>query len=228
MLKSESLHETSHNVEVSDAFSYQSLRCMDMADYGLRDVLVSRREILGDLHVDTLQTMHCLARTRHIKGYAEMSKNSWTDAESLYREALEGRTQLLGVEHLDTCGTTRQFDALMGELDRKIESLRKDIETLKVELGERNKTTIMATSSLSDTLYHRHKGVTPEAKELWKKVVSIALQEYGPEDKLVKELTHPLLVERFHDKDSDDGSFLPGVLGNIQYKGNAPFFTETI
>ena len=194
---------------------------------------------MGDLHVDMLQTMHCLARTRHIKGYAEMSKNSWTDAESLYREALEGRTQLLGVEHLDTCGTTRQFDALMGELgkiqnaedvrlDRKIESLRKDIETLKVELGERNKTTIMATSNLSDTLYHRHKGVTPDAKELWKKAVSISLEEYGSEDKLVKELTHPLLVERFHDKDSDDGSFLPDVLGNIQYKGNAPFFTETI
>ena len=77
---------------------YLSLGALDEADPVLDLALAIRREQLGDVHPDTLASVHRLAELRRHQARQR-------EAEDLYREAVEGRTAALGPEHGDTLST---------------------------------------------------------------------------------------------------------------------------
>ncbi len=97
------------------------------AEQHLQEALRLRRDTLGEEHVDTLTSMHNLARL-----YERMRR--WDEAERLYSQTLELRRRVLGEEHADTLTSMNDLAALYLYLGRSEEGERLLVKSLRIQL----------------------------------------------------------------------------------------------
>jgi len=83
----------------------------------LREALSGLKEQVGELHPDTLKTIHNLASLL-------MDSQCFDEAEELFKEVLEGRRQNLGDWHAETLASARR----LADVQRARAKLAKDIE----------------------------------------------------------------------------------------------------
>ena len=72
----------------------------------MREALTGRREVLGDKHPETLESVARLALL--LQDQAKLD-----EAEPLLREAMNGRRDVLGAMHRDTLATFHQMAMLL-------------------------------------------------------------------------------------------------------------------
>ena len=73
-----------------------------------REGLAGQREVLGDKHPETLESMARLALL--LQDVAKLD-----EAEALLREAMNGRRDVLGAMHRDTLSTFHQMAMLLND-----------------------------------------------------------------------------------------------------------------
>jgi tetratricopeptide (TPR) repeat protein len=76
-----------------------------------RQALKLRKEVLGEEHPDTLDTMECLAITLSDLG-------QYVEAEQLQKHTVELMERVLGIEHLETLKSKANLAKLQREMQR--------------------------------------------------------------------------------------------------------------
>ncbi|EFX06195.1 violaceus kinesin [Grosmannia clavigera kw1407] len=132
-----------------------------------------RREVLGEMHVDTLQSMASLALTYHEQG-------RYSEAESLNFRILHLRRELLGENHLDTISTMSDLAGTFSDQGRNDEAEKILVivcSRRRKFLGDRHEETLQGMSYLAST-YHEQ-GRYDEAERLKIQVCRLRQEALG-------------------------------------------------
>uniref|UniRef100_A0A0D2YIK6 Uncharacterized protein n=1 Tax=Fusarium oxysporum (strain Fo5176) TaxID=660025 RepID=A0A0D2YIK6_FUSOF len=132
-----------------------------------------RREVLGEKHPDTIDSMADLAATYHAQGRYE-------EAEGIYQEVLELRRDVLREKHPDTISSMAELAATYHAQGRyeEAEKLKDKVLELRREvLGEKHPDTISSMASLA-TIYHAQ-GRYEEAEGIYQEVLDLQRDVLG-------------------------------------------------
>ncbi|KAK7423377.1 hypothetical protein QQZ08_009054 [Neonectria magnoliae] len=125
-----------------------------------REALALRREVLGEKHPNTLDSIASLATTCGTRG-------RYSESEPLHQEALDLRREVLGEKHLDTICSISSLATTYREQGRYSEARPLHQKTLDLRLeilGEKHLDTMYSMADLATT--YRHLGRYSEAEKL--------------------------------------------------------------
>jgi tetratricopeptide (TPR) repeat protein len=108
--------------------------------------LVIRRDVLGNRHPETLNSINNLANLRRAQGHLDQ-------AELLYVEALEVRRHVLGNQHPDTLWSIGNLASLrkeQGRLDVAEELYVEALEGFRQRLGNQHRDTLLLMYNLAN------------------------------------------------------------------------------
>jgi len=139
---------------------------LSMGQYGeaepyARTALNTRRELFGDDHPDTLESMRCVANVLDELG-------RYGEAEALYVEALALHERLLGADHPDTLGTAADLGVLYwadGRYDEAERALEVSLTDHRRVLGDHDSETLTCMHILG--LVYKKQARYPEAESLY-------------------------------------------------------------
>ncbi|SCO12762.1 uncharacterized protein FFE2_12681 [Fusarium fujikuroi] len=131
-----------------------------------------RREVLGEKHPDTIDSMASLATTYHAQG-------RYKEAESIYREVLELRREMLREKHPDTISSLEDLATTYHAQGRyrEAEGIYREVLELRREmLGEKHPDTIWSMADLAVTYhvqgrYDKAESICQEVLKLRREVV---------------------------------------------------------
>ncbi|EJT68929.1 hypothetical protein, variant [Gaeumannomyces tritici R3-111a-1] len=132
-----------------------------------------RREVLGDRHPDTIQSMASLATTYHSQG-------RYDEAEKMRVEVLALQRDMLGDKHPDTIGSMADLATTYHSQGRYDEAEKMEIKVLALRrdvLGDKHPDTIGSMASLATT-YH-NQGRYDEAKKISVEVLALRRDVLG-------------------------------------------------
>ncbi|KAL6898632.1 hypothetical protein GGI43DRAFT_384921 [Trichoderma evansii] len=137
-----------------------------------RRVLHLRREVLGEKHPYTIQSIADLAATYHAQG-------RYDKAEGIYKQTLDLQRELLGEKHPDTIRSMASLATTYGAQGRynKAEGIKKQILDLRREvLGEKHPDTIWSMANLATTYsaqgrYNEAEGIKKQALDLQRELL---------------------------------------------------------
>ena len=155
--------------------NYRLLGDFDVAEQHLDRAVRVQRKLLGDEHLDTLETMHRLIRL-----YANQSR--YKEAEPLAVKVLDARGRLLGEEHVETLKSMQDLAWVYRDQGRYDEAEPLHIENLQMTrrvLGEEHLETSVAMKGLG-ALY-RKQGRFNEAAKLLAETLEIDRRVRGEE-----------------------------------------------
>jgi eukaryotic-like serine/threonine-protein kinase len=110
-----------------------------------------RRQLLGNKHADTLQSIINM-------GYLLESLGRVDEAEVLYREALDGTRRVLGEDHRETLRALNNLGAVLlaqGKLDQAEQAWREALRRSRHVLGDEHPRTLLAIHNLGSVLQAR-------------------------------------------------------------------------
>ncbi|PON25496.1 hypothetical protein TGAM01_v205790 [Trichoderma gamsii] len=198
--------DTSELLSKASGYLYDRGRWREKAFVDQR-ALELRRQVLGERHPYTLDSIASLAAAYHYQGQHEKAKDC-------YKEAIELRRQTLGEKHPDTLRAT----SLLGNVYqshgqyREAEALYKKTLPLQREvLGEKHLHTLQSLASISG-VYH-YQGRYAEAKPI--KIKTLALQREVLGEK------HPLTLWNI-------GSLAATCQGLGQYEEAKDLYQQTL
>jgi non-specific serine/threonine protein kinase/serine/threonine-protein kinase len=139
---------------------YSSLGLHEEAEPLLKQAVSARRELLGNDHPLTLNSIHAL-------GMAHVRADSFDDAEPLVREALDGRRRIHGDDHRGTLAATNTLALIysaQGRLEEAEPLLVRLYERERRVLGEDHEITLLQQNNLGEL--YRRLGRLAEAESL--------------------------------------------------------------
>ncbi|MBX2797951.1 MAG: serine/threonine-protein kinase [Myxococcales bacterium] len=154
---------------------YQSLGLWSEAEPLLSEALTTRREVLGENHLDTAQSMSNLA-------FLLQDLGRLIEAESLMREALVTRSaQLDPTDELVTSARFALASVLqrLGDLDAAKQEFGQVLEIERQTLGENHPFVAMTLNNLATV--HLHEDELEEAAALFRQSLAINLATGGPD-----------------------------------------------
>lgn len=149
------------------AITYHDIGRLEEARILQQEVLDLRKEILGDVHPDTISAMNNLSNTYGTLGRTE-------ESTLLQGEVLRLRKKILGERHPDTVTAMSNLAIRYRELGRMDQSrvLKEEVLRLRKEiLGERHPDTVSASSNLATT--YNDLGRFEEARQLHEGVLRL-------------------------------------------------------
>ena len=135
----------------------------------LRRTLAARREVLGDSHADTAESLEALGKA--VLGL----QGATAEAEALLREAVSVRRAALGSSHVDTCESLSSLAQLLmgtGRMGEAESAFREVVTARAAALGARHHHTLSAMNGLAVVL--NEEGRLAEAAELLRTVLAAA------------------------------------------------------
>ncbi|KAF7972002.1 hypothetical protein HWV62_19285 [Athelia sp. TMB] len=140
-------------------------------------VLAQREAVygLGVDHLDTLTTVHYLARLC-------IDQGQYDQADAFYARALTGRKKQLGIDHLDTLMTMHDLALLrfrQGQYDHAEELFTPVLAGQEKQLGPEHLDTLETTENLANV--HGEQGKYNMAKTLYARVLAARQEQLGPE-----------------------------------------------
>ncbi len=94
-----------------------------------RDALAMRRELLGDEHADTAQSMYNL-------GLVLREEKKYVEAEHWLRQSLESRRKVLGKQHPDLAAALDNLSVVLADQEKFEEAARFERECLDIRLAQ--------------------------------------------------------------------------------------------
>ncbi|CAN5632702.1 hypothetical protein BH09PLA1_BH09PLA1_06380 [soil metagenome] len=152
-------------VRISIALSYISIGRADLGVHHAQTALALRRRVLGDDHPDTLQSIGDM-------GYLLQAQGKLSEAEPLYREALERYRRVLGDDHPGTLISISNMGALLqaeGKLSEAEPVLREALERSRRVLGHDRLGTLDSINNMGSLL--QEQGKLSEAEPLWREAL---------------------------------------------------------
>jgi tetratricopeptide (TPR) repeat protein len=147
------------------ALTLDELGRSDLALAHAKQSLEQRRQILGDSHPETIQSLRNYALVLHSLGRT-------LEAEPLFRQALEQRRTMLGEDHPHTINSMNSYAAALRSLGRaqEAEPLYKQVlEQRRKLLGVDHPDTIWALNGYAEVLHSL--GRASEAEPLYKQAL---------------------------------------------------------
>ncbi|WP_054119699.1 CHAT domain-containing protein [Porphyrobacter sp. AAP60] len=132
------------------------------------------REVLGELHADTLTSLNAYADVLQSLGQT-------AEAEPLYAEALRLSRELLGDRHLDTLTSLNSYADILHDLDRAAEAEPPYVEALRLRrevLGDKHPDTLTSLSAYAHLLTS-HLDRAAEAEPLYSEALRLHREVVG-------------------------------------------------
>ncbi|KAK5290627.1 hypothetical protein LTR99_011028 [Exophiala xenobiotica] len=157
------------------AESYALLGRYREAEEMHRQALDLREKVLGEEHLDTLDSMNNLAIVLQQQG-------KYKEAEEIHRQALDLREKVLGEEHLDTLDSMNNLAIVLQEQGKYKEAEQMHRQTLylmKKVLGEEHPSTLGSMNNLAIVL--KQQGKYEEAEEMYRQALDLREKVLGEE-----------------------------------------------
>lgn len=154
---------------------YRNLGLYDKATSLMEQALATKRQTLGDEHLEISESLNNLASLLYSKGKLK-------EAEQLFREALEIRRKLQGQDHLDvaTCLNNLAMTVKdLGKYDEAEPMYRQALEIRQKHLGSEH--TLVAQSLNNLGMYLYRKGELTEAEQLFRDALAMNRKVLGKE-----------------------------------------------
>jgi tetratricopeptide (TPR) repeat protein len=147
--------------------TYRQLGEYAQAEKHLGRSFALRKEVLGLTDPQTLVALNNLALSVKLQ-------RKLTEAEPLYRAALDASTQALGAEHRTTLTLLNNLAQLLVELGRHAEAeplMQRCTETRRRALGEHDNDTLVSMNNLAS--YWQQQGKWAEAEPLYRRTLAL-------------------------------------------------------
>jgi len=169
------------NMEMTIELRFRVASCLEVdgrykeAEHFCSQVAETRKEVLGEEHPDTLESLTYVADMRSRQG-------RWMEAEELQRRTVETATTILGEEHPVVLRSSRQLAWIICSQRRWAEAeglLLTVVETSKRILGDEHPDTLISMHVLAS--YYWKQGKCVEAEELCRKTLELRSRMFGKE-----------------------------------------------
>jgi eukaryotic-like serine/threonine-protein kinase len=148
---------------------------LKQAEKMFESILADQREVLGQMHPDTLASINDLGITYHWLG-------KYTKAEEYYRLCIEGMSKVRGENHPDTIRCISNLGSVLessGQYQQAEPVISRHIELASRILGPHHPETLRSMHNLADT----YRGLTrfDESETLFMQTLELRIEKLGDE-----------------------------------------------